>query len=124
MKYNRIYKPKKFDNFTIIPSYILRHKGISIGATGLYAWLFSHKAEQEITVEFICGHFKECKHAIRIKIKELIDNGYLKRKKVKENGQFKGYDYILKANQSSKNRRRKKPMSENQTQSNINNNIS
>ena len=44
MKYNRIYKPKKFDNFTIIPSYILRHKGISIGATGLYAYLFSHKS--------------------------------------------------------------------------------
>ena len=123
MKYNRIYKPSRFDNFTIIPSYILRHKGISIGATGLYAWLFSHTSNQEITIEFICNHFKEGKDAIRVKLKELIDNGYLDRKRVTEHGKFKGYDYILKANQSGKNRCRKKPMSENPPQSNINNNI-
>ncbi len=123
MKYNRIYKPSRFDNFTIIPSYIFRHKGISIGATGLYAWLFSHTSNQEITIEFICNHFKEGKDAIRVKLKELIDNGYLDRKRVTENGKFKGYDYILKSNQSGKNRCRKKPMSENPPQSNINNNI-
>ena len=55
MKYNKILKPKKFDNFTIIPSSIFRHKNITVGATGLFAYLFSHKAEQEITIQFICG---------------------------------------------------------------------
>ena len=75
MKYNKIVKPKKFDNFNIVPSYIFRDKGISIGATGLYAYLFSHTADQDITIEFICGHFKDGKDAIRAKIKELIDNG-------------------------------------------------
>jgi hypothetical protein len=123
MKYNRIYKPKKFDNFTIIPSYILRHKGISIGATGLYAYLFSHKSDQEITIQFICGHFKEGKDSIRVKLIELIDNGYLERKRVTEKGKFKGYNYILKANRNRKNRNRKKPKSENPPQSNINNSI-
>ena len=64
MKYNKILKPKKFDNFSIIPSSIFRHKDITVGATGLYAYLFSHKADQQITIEFICGHFKESKGAI------------------------------------------------------------
>ena len=77
MKYNKILKPKKFDNFTIIPSYIFRDKGISVGATGLYAYLFSHTAEQEITIQFICGHFKESKGAIGRKLNELIDAGYV-----------------------------------------------
>lgn len=119
MKYNKILKPKKFDNFTIIPSSIFRHKDITVGATGLYAYLFSHKAEQEITIQFICGHFKEGKDAIAAKIKELIETGYLERVRVTDKGKFKGYNYILKSNQKRKNRDRKKPKSENPPQSNI-----
>ena len=121
MLYNKILKPKKFDNFTIIPSYIFRDKGISVGATGLYCYLFSHKSDQDITIEFICGHFKEGKDAIRAKINELIDNKYLERKKVTDKGKFKGYNYILKANRKRINRNGKKPMSENPPQSNTNN---
>jgi len=121
MLYNKILKPKKFDNFTIIPSYIFRDKGISVGATGLYCYLFSHKSDQDITIEFICGHFKEGKDAIRAKINELIDNKYLERKKVTDKGKFKGYNYILKANRKRINRNGKKPKSENPPQSNINN---
>ncbi len=121
MKYNKILKPKKFDNFTIIPSSIFRHKDITVGATGLYAYLFSHKAEQQITVEFICGHFKEGKDAIRSKLNELISAGYLVREKVTEKGKFKGYNYILKANHKGQNQSRQKPKSENPPQSNINN---
>jgi predicted transcriptional regulator len=120
MKYNKILKPKKFDNFTIIPSYIFRDKGISVGATGLYSYLFSHTAEQEITIQFICGHFKEGRDAIAAKLNELIKQGYLERVKVTYKGKFKGYNYILKANRSLKIRDRKKPKSENPTQSNIN----
>ena len=120
MKYNKILKPKKFDNFTIIPSYIFRDKGISVGATGLYAYLFSHTAQQEITIQFICGHFKEGKDAIAAKIKELIEAGYLERVRVTDKGKFKGYNYILKANRKRLNRDRKKPKSENPPQSNIN----
>lgn len=124
MKYNLVIKPQKFDNFTIVPNNLLRHKGISLGATGLYAWLFSHKHDQQITIEFISGHFKEGRDAIRSKINELIDSGFLTRERVLENGKFKGYNYILSdKTEVGKNRCRKKPMSENPTQSNTNNNI-
>jgi len=123
MKYNIIIKPKKFDRFTIIPNYILRDTGVSVGATGLYAWLFSHDADQKITVEFICGHFKESKSAVSSKIKELVELGYLEKKRIHIDGKFKGYNYILKENQKLENQKSENQKSENQPQSNTNNNI-
>lgn len=119
MKYNKILKPKKFDKFTIIPSSIFRDKGISVGATGLYAYLFSHTAEQEITIQFICGHFKESKGAIGRKLNELINVGYLVRQRVTDKGKFKGYNYILKAKPKTQKPKAIKPEPQNEPQSNI-----
>ena len=128
MKYNIIIKPERFEKFTIVPSHILRHRGMSVGATGLYAWLFSHDSKQQITVEFICNHFKENKTAIATKIKELIESGYLIREKVLDKGKFKGFNYILNDMPKSEKPMPEKPMSENpapenQPQSNNNINI-
>jgi len=95
MEYNKIYKPKRFEKFTVIPNSILRHKGISASATGLYCWLFSHDSKTEMTVQFICGHFKEGKDAINKRVKELIDIGYLVRVEVRKGGKFAGYNYHL-----------------------------
>jgi len=121
MKYNVIIKPERFDKFTIIPNYILRDKGISVGATGLYAWLFSHDSKQKINIEFIIGHFKENKSAIRSKLNELIDKGYLVRKRVYENGKIKGINYILHDNPlKSENLMTENLELENQPQSNTN----
>jgi len=122
MKYNIIIKPKKFDRFTIVPNYILRHTGVSVGATGLYAYLFSHESTQQITVEFICNHFKENKTAIRAKINELIDLGYIERDRVYIEGRFKGYNYRLRARAKSEILKSEKLTPENQPQSNTNNN--
>ena len=122
MKYNKIYKPKKFDNFTIIPSSIFRFKDISIGATGLYCWLFSHTSTQEITIEFICGHFSEGKDAIRSKLNELIKEGYLVRKQVTDKGKFKGYNYYLNDKPKADKPKAENPAPTNPPQSNINNN--
>ena len=119
MKYNKILKPKKFDNFTIIPSSIFRHKNITIGATGLYAYLFSHKADQEITIQFICGHFKESKGAIGRKLNELIYAGYVVRERVTDKGKFKGYNYILKSKPKTQKPEPQKPKPQNEPQSNI-----
>tara|TARA_R100000951_G_scaffold43080_1_gene36230 strand:- start:1559 stop:2497 length:939 start_codon:yes stop_codon:yes gene_type:complete len=95
MEFNKIYKPERFDKFTIVPNNIFRHKNISAGATGLYCWLFSHDQKTDITVQFICGHFKEGKDAINKKIKELINEGFLIREDVRLRGKFSGYNYFL-----------------------------
>ncbi len=121
MKYNRIYKPKKFDNYTIVPSYIFRHKGISIGATGLYSWMFSHKSDQKITVEYIANHFKEGKDTVRNKLNELIEHGFLIRENIKDKGKFKGINYYLNDKPYRKKPYTEKPEPEKPSQSNINN---
>lgn len=95
MKVNKIYKPKKFNKFTIVPNAIFRYKGISATATGLYCWLFSHSDDAEICIKFICGHFKEGKDAINKRIKELSDIGFLVREEVRNKGKFAGYNYYL-----------------------------
>jgi len=125
MKYNLIIKPQKFDRFTNIPNYIFRHKGISLGATGLYAWMFSHRADQEITVEFMIQHFKENKSAVRAKLNELIDFGYVDRQRVYENGRIKGYNYKLRVKSKKLELEKLEAENlalENQPQSNTNNN--
>ena len=95
MVVNRIYKPDHFDRFAVIPTDIFRKKGITMAASGLYCWLFSHDAKQKMTMAFIQGHFKDGKDAITTKIKELESVGFLKREEVRENGKFSGYNFRL-----------------------------
>lgn len=95
MEVNKIIKPEWFEKYAVIPFAIFREKGVSMAASGLYAWLFSHERDQEITMKFIAGHFKDGKDAISSKIKELESLGFLKREEVRINGRFAGYNYHL-----------------------------
>lgn len=95
MVVNRIYKPDHFDRFAVIPTDIFRKKGITMAASGLYCWLFSHDAKQKITMAFIQGHFKDGKDAITSKIKELEQCGFLTRDEVRNDGKFAGYNFRL-----------------------------
>lgn len=119
MEFNKIYKPSKFEKFTIVPSFIFRHKGISIGATGLYCWMFSHSSKQQITIEFIADHFKEGRDTIRNRIKELIDNGFLIKENIRDKGKFVGINYYLNEKPFSKKPKTEKPEPVNSPQSNI-----
>lgn len=121
MKINKIIKPKRFARFTIIPTAIFRFKNISIGATGLYAYLFSHNINQEITVTFICNHFKDGRDAINNRLKELIDSGFLIREKVRIKGKFVGTNYILNDIPQTEKPQTEKPRVVNPEQSNTNN---
>ena len=135
---NKIIKPKKFDNFTIIPSTIFRQKNISMGATGLYCWLFSHQSDFEMSVEYITRHFREGRDGVNSKVNELVVFGYLERIKMRKKGKFYGYNYILsekpiKKPNTDKPKTEKPntdkpstvlPKSGNPQQSNINTNIS
>jgi hypothetical protein len=118
MKLNRIIKPSKFDNFTIVPNAIFRHEGISQQATGLYCYLFSHSSNQEITINFITNHFKNGRDAVRSAIAELERFGYLKREQLRQNGKIVAYNYILKDAPLTEKPSPEKPSPENPIQSN------
>ena len=120
MKINKIIKPKRFSRFVIVPTAIFRYEKISIGATGLYCWLFSHSENQEITFAFILNHFKEGRDALQSKMKELIQIGFLVREQIKIEGKFKGYNYILNDVPLTEKPLTVKPLPGNQQQSNNN----
>jgi hypothetical protein len=124
MKLNRIIKPSKFDHFTIVPNAIFRHEGISQQATGLYCYLFSHKSDQNITINFITNHFKNGRDAVRSTIAELESFGYLQREQLRQNGKIVAYNYILKDTPATEKPPTGKPSPENPIQSNTINRIS
>ncbi len=123
MVVNRIYKPDHFDRFAVIPTDIFRKKGITMAASGLYCWLFSHDAKQKMTMAFIQGHFKDGKDAITTKIKELESFGFLNREEVRENGKFSGYNFRLIVPTIAEKTVTGKTAAVNPHQSNIYNNI-
>jgi hypothetical protein len=123
MVVNRIYKPDHFDRFAVIPTDIFRKKGITMAASGLYCWLFSHDANQKMTMAFIQGHFKDGKDAITTKIKELESFGFLNREEVRENGKFSGYNFRLIVPTIAEKTVAGKTAAVNPHQSNIYNNI-
>lgn len=123
MVVNRIYKPDHFDRFAVIPTDIFRKKGITMAASGLYCWLFSHDAKQKMTMAFIQGHFKDGKDAITSKIKELESLGFLNREEVRTNGKFAGYNFRLIVPTIAEKTVAGKTVAVNPHQSNIYNNI-
>tara|TARA_Y100000052_G_C2955075_1_gene89554 strand:- start:6072 stop:6902 length:831 start_codon:yes stop_codon:yes gene_type:complete len=118
----KIYKPKELNQFTAIPNQIFRSKGVSMQASGLYCWLFSHKSGHGISVSFIAGHFKNGRDAINTALNELIDHGFLEKKQLRSKGKFSGYDLHLTLGKPVPGKPKPdKPKPENPKQ--INNNI-
>lgn len=90
-----IFKPKRFDIFTPVPTSIFRIQGISLGAVGLYCYLLSHDNDKPVTISFCANNFKEGKDAIRARLKELETFGLVRLETVKNEGVFRGYNYHL-----------------------------
>ena len=97
MRMGKIIKPKRFDNYVVVPLPIFRYKGISASATGVYCWLLSHKSDIDMTQEFMVGHFKNGRAAIRSAIEELESHGFLERIKHRV-GKKDIYDYVISEN--------------------------
>lgn len=94
MEIGVIIKPVGLDRYIPIPLSILRNRGLSMAATGLYCWLFSHEAGRQMTVNFITNHFKDGRDSISTRLVELEKAGFLKRKKIRDGSRFV-YDFEL-----------------------------
>ena len=117
----KIFKPKELEQFTAIPNNIFRKKGISMQASGLYAWLFSHRSGHGISVSFIAGHFKNGRDAVNTALNELISAGFIIKKDLRSKGKFKGYDLHLTLGSPGPGKpKTEKPKTENPQQSNNN----
>lgn len=84
-------------NFTIIPNWLINNPNVSLKAKGLFIFLASKPNDFEFSAERISKLNKEGVTAIKNCLKELEDNGFLIRKKIKnaDNSRFIGIEYIL-----------------------------
>lgn len=84
------------DNFSILPNAWVRDKQISRKARGLLAELMSHRPGWEVTLEQLVNAGPEGRDSIRAGIKELVDAGYLRVVRTRdEGGHLQGTDYII-----------------------------
>jgi len=97
MELGVVIKPKRLDRYTVVPLSILRQSNLTMAATGLFTWLYSHEAGRQMTLEFMEGHFKDGKDAIRSRLSELETAGFLIRHKKRIGSRFV-YDYELNDN--------------------------
>ena len=85
----------KNTNFTTINNEFIFNKDMSLKAKGLLCHLLALPNDWKLYVEEVEKHHKDGKASIYSSFKELTDNGYMKREQIRENGKFKGYDYVV-----------------------------
>ena len=117
MKRIRVEKSK---NFTTINNEFIFNKDLSLKAKGMLCHLLALPNEWKLYVEEVEKWHKDGKKAIYSAFKELTENGYMKREQIRDNGKFKGYDYVVYEVPYSKKRNTEKRYAENGTLLNTN----
>jgi len=88
--------PLPADRFTIIDNAWLRDPALSYRAKGVLAYVASHAAGHELTVEQIIGEGTEGREAVRTALRELEDAGYLARFPRRQGSRIVGTDFELR----------------------------
>ena len=86
---------KKSSNFTTINNEFIFKKDMSLKAKGLLCHLLALPENWDLYVEEVEKWHKDGKKAIYSAFKELSELGYVERHQKRENGLFKGFDYIV-----------------------------
>tara|TARA_R110000737_G_scaffold213247_2_gene230398 strand:- start:955 stop:1659 length:705 start_codon:yes stop_codon:yes gene_type:complete len=91
----KLIRVKKDQNFTTINNEFIFNKNLSLKAKGLLCHILALPNDWTLYVEEVGKWHKDGKDAIYSAFKELSINGYMKREQIRQNGKFKGYDYIV-----------------------------
>ena len=91
-----IFRVKKDRNnpYVMLNKHFLHDDNLSWKAKGILAYLLSKPDDWQIYEAEIIKHSKDGRESVRSGIKELINNGYIKRTAIRgEKGRFCGYNY-------------------------------
>jgi len=91
----KLIRVKKDNNFTTINNEFIFNKNLSLKAKGLLCHILALPNDWTLYVEEVGNWHKDGKDAIYSAFKELSINGYMQREQIRQNGKFKGYDYIV-----------------------------
>ena len=108
----RLIRVKKDQNFTTINNEFIFNKNLSLKAKGLLCHILALPNDWTLYVEEVGKWHKDGKDAIYAAFKELSTNGYMQREQIRQNGKFKGYDYIVFEKPNMDNPETEKPETE------------
>jgi len=91
----KLIRVKKDQNFTTINNEFIFNKNLSLKAKGLLCHILALPNDWTLYVEEVGNWHKDGKSAIYSAFKELTANGYMKREQIRQNGKFKGFDYVV-----------------------------
>ena len=118
---------KKKTDYTVISNVFLRDENLSLKSKGLLAYVMSLPNDWVLYVSELANHHKDGISAIYSSFKELIELGYVRRKRERIDGQPAGVEYIISEtpillNQDLETLNLENLNQENQTLLNTNNN--
>ena len=118
---------KKKTDYTVISNVFLRDEKLSLKSKGLLAYVLSLPNDWVLYVTELSNHHKDGTSAIYSAFKELIERGYVRRKRERIDGKLKGIDYIISEtpilkNSNVENLNQENSNKENQALLNTNNN--
>lgn len=90
-----VIRVEKTKNYTVMSNFHLRDKNLSLKAKGLMSLMLSLPDDWDYSVAGLNAICKDGESAIRSAIKELEDNGYLKRERVYTDGKISDWNYTL-----------------------------
>ena len=91
----KLIRVKKDNNFTTINNEFIFNKNLSLKAKGLLCHILALPNDWTLYVEEVVNWHKDGKAAIYSAFKELTANGYMQREQIRQNGKFKGFDYVV-----------------------------
>ena len=92
MEVIRVIKSK---DYTTVCNRIYKNKNLSLKAKGLLSLILSLSTHWNLSVAGLCEICKEGKSSIASTINELISNGYIERKMLRDGNRIAGYQYTV-----------------------------
>ena len=90
-----ILRIEKRNSYTVIDNSVFRDASLSNKALGMLCRMLSLPDGWEFSVRGLAALSADCVDGVMNQLNELEERGYLKRRRLREKGKFKGFEYIV-----------------------------
>ncbi len=90
-----ILRIKKEKDYTVISNSVFYDSDLSLKAKGMLCQMLSFKDSWSFSIEGLTTRCKDGKASVMSALNELEEAGYFRREQLKENGRFKGVEYVV-----------------------------
>lgn len=90
-----ILRKQNRKNYTVIDNDVFRDTELSNKALGLLCRMLSLPDGWEFSVRGLAALSNDCVDGIMSQLSELEEDGYLRRRRLRDKGRFKGFEYIV-----------------------------